>query len=388
MPFLTLLLACEQPLVQAPDPGSWTDLDLEVGVAGQPVGPHSTLYSDGDWSIRGPAGGTQEILTGPWQPELLDASGQPVALVNSPFTSHWEPYVQDTDHNDWAPRWIAPAGLTPGETYSFSSLFLDGDPAQPYPLDGELSFTVAELAPDTFSLEEGDVFRVEGYRLNVLDSILQAYGTSWLRIGQVTESQVRMELIIESDFRCRAVNAWVDRDGDSLRWQTQEIRLPYSQDIELVGQGIFVDLPLSADGDFIAGQASMTVQAAGFDALMAASNDDWQDGELCDLIAGFGASCFPCLEGEGECRHFYVSDLHAVALADAEAAAFDEDLPTCGVDASSLELPVIDLSGLDLDCGCTTAAGFSSASLGWLALALVRTRRRKKRKGGEDGKQA
>jgi hypothetical protein len=51
------------------------------------------------------------------------------------------------------------------------------------------------------------------------------------------------------------------------------------------------------------------------------------------------------------------------------------------VDLADIEAPVLDLSfleDLNFDCGCTTAAGFSSLSMGWLAMALVRTRRRRK----------
>ena len=58
---------------------------------------------------------------------------------------------------------------------------------------------------------------------------------------------------------------------------------------------------------------------------------------------------------------------------------------------ADIEAPVLDLSflnDLNFDCGCTTAAGFSSLSMGWLAMALVRTRRRRKKGAKEPSKKS
>ena len=385
MLFFTLL-ACPGPQGRDQVDVRMEDVSLEVGTSPESIGPDASLvFSASVVSRRQTLGETEvtELSDGPFVPVILDPLGEQVTLVPAPDPTFSEAYNTRPAPSD--ARLAAEGGFAPGAYTVSSAIDVDGTE---YALDPALSFLVQPTAWDRELLAPGDTFLVQDYRLHDLQSVLQGAGSSWIRVAEVDGDRSRMELIIESDYRCVAVNAWTDWTGDGSAWSQDSLSIQ-QEDITLTGYGIFTNLPLSQDGEqILSGQAHMVVDMSAVDLLLGADSDsDWDLGDTCGLIAGFGLSCGACLVGEPdrECLSVSLLDLNATRLGEEEAAAVGADLPPCGVDLADIEAPVIDLSFLEdfnFDCGCTTAAGFSSMSLGWLAMALVRTRRRRKKGQG------
>lgn len=377
---LLAFLACPGPGPLQSSEITLRDVSLSVGTDLAHVGPDSTLHLNADLvEIERGLGEPRVTLLsdGPFVPVVVDAQGQRIPLIAAPDTTLAEAYV---DHQAPPERWAAAGGLEPGD-YSVSTIEdLDG---AAYTLPEVFRFEVRPTAQGPNILQAGDTFLVNDYHLHDLAGLLQNYGSSWIRVAEVDGDRARMELIIESASRCVAVNTWTDWSGDGVAWSQDSLSIE-AEGQTLTGHGIFTALPLSTDGqELLGGQATMVVDMSSVDRLLAADSDDWELGDSCGLLAGFGIQCGTCLVGapEQECLALSLTDLHALRLSEEEAAALGTELPSCGIDLADIEAPVIDLSGLEnlnFDCGCTTAAGFSSMSLGWLALALVRTRRRKK----------
>lgn len=373
------LLACPAPEDRVEV--GMEEVRLEVGTSPESIGPDASLvFSAVVVSRRETPGETQvtELSDGPFLPVVLDPSGEQVTLVPAPDPTFSEAYNSLPVPDDG--RMTAEGGFAPGVHTVSSATGLDGSE---YDLDTELSFVVQPTTRDRELLAPGDTFLVKDYRLHDVQGVLQGAGSSWLRVAEVDGDRSRMELIIESDYRCVAVNAWTDWSGDGSAWSQDSLTLQ-QEDITLTGYGVFANLPVSQDGaQILSGQAHMVVDMSAVDLLLGSNDAEWDPGESCALLSGLGLRCGDCLVGEPgrECLSVSLLDLNATRLSDEEAAALDTDLPPCGVDLADIEAPVIDLSfleDLNFDCGCTTAAGFSSLSMGWLALALVRTRRRKK----------
>lgn len=383
--FLLAFLAC-------PGPGDVNQIDirlqdvsLDVGTSPESIGPDATLRFEAELVQRTERFGeteTELLSDGPFMPVILDEAGEVVELEPAPDPTFSEAYNSLPVRED--ARMAAEGGFAPG-AYTVSAA-IDEDGSE-YALDTALSFVVQPTTRDRELLAPGDTFLVQDYGLHDVEGVLQGAGSSWIRVAEVDGDRSRMELIIESDYRCVAVNAWTDWTGDGSAWSQDSLSIQ-QEDVTLTGYGIFTNLPVSQDGaQILSGQAHMVVDMSGVDLLLGRDDADWDLGDTCGLIAGFGLSCGACLVGEPdrECLSVSLLDLNATRLSEQEAAELGADLPPCGVDLADIEAPVIDLSfleDLNFDCGCTTAAGFSSMSLGWLAMALVRTRRRKKKAAG------
>ena len=378
---LLAFLAC-------PGPGSaiqvdirLQDVSLDVGTSPESIGPDATLRFDAALVQRTQQFGeteTQVLSEGPFRPVILDENGEVVELETAPDPTFSEAY------NSQPPAiqgWSALGGFAPGQYTVITAHDVD---ETPYALSPQVGFDVQPTAQDPELLVVGDTFLVQDFHLQGIEGVLHDQGSSWIRVAEREKDRTRLELIIESDYRCVAVNTWTDWSGDGFAWSQDSLHI--EQDgVQLSGYGIFTNLPLSQDAsEILSGQAHMVVDMSAVDQLMQANNPDWDDGESCSLIQGLGIDCGDCLVGEPghECLNVNLLDLHATRLSEQEADALGENIPSCGVDLADIQAPVLDLSFLEelnFDCGCTTAAGFSSMSLGWLAMALVRTRRRKKK---------
>lgn len=377
---LLAFLACPGPGPLQSSEITLRDVSLSIGTDPAHVGPDSTLHLSADLvEIERGEGEPQVTLLsdGPFVPVLVDAQGQRIPLRAGPDTSLAEAYV---DHQAPPERWAAAGGLEPGD-YSVSTI--EAPDGAAYTLPEVFRFEVRPTAQGPNILQAGDTFLVSDYRLHDMEGVLQNYGSSWIRVAEVDGDRARMELIVESASRCVAVNTWTDWSGDGVAWSQDSLSID-AEGLELTGHGIFTTLPLSTDGqELLGGQANMVVDMSAVDRLLAGDSADWQLGDSCGLLAGFGIQCGTCLVGapEQECLALALTDLSALRLSDEDAAELGDALPSCGVDLADIEAPAIDLSfleDLNFDCGCTTAAGFSSMSLAWLAMALVRTRRRRK----------
>lgn len=378
---LVTLLACPGPQGVNATEIRLSEVLLEVGTDPERIGPDATLRFEATLEQRTQRFGETEttiLSTGPFIPVVVDEDGQAVVLVDAPDPSFSQPYNALPTPSE---RWRAEGGFEPGE---YSVAWAAAANGETYPLEPPIGFVVQPTAQGPSAWRLGDTYLVQDYGLRGLEGILQGAGSSWIRVAEVDDERARLELIIESDYRCVAVNAWTDWSGDGGAWSQDSLSI--EQDgVSLSGYGIFTSLPLSQDGEqILSGQAHMVLDMSAVDRLMGVHNAEWEMGESCALLPGFGIDCGSCLVGEPdrECLSLSLLDLNAARLSEQEAAALGADLPPCGLDLADIEAPVIDLSfleDLNFDCGCTTAAGFSSMSLGWLAMALVRTRRRRRK---------
>ena len=378
--FFLALLACPGSLGEDQSELLIEVVRLEVGTDGASIGPDATLRFDANLvqrSERSDAIELELLSEGPFLPIILDESGARVQLVSAPDPTYSEAYNSEPPSQT---RLTAEGGFAPGQ---YSIEWVESDGWGDLEVQPPLRFEIQPTASERELLAVGDTFLVQDYRLHGLEGLLQDSGSSWIRVAETDGARSRLELIIDSDYRCVAVNAWTDWSGDGSAWSQDSLSIQ-QEDLTLTGYGIFTNLPLSEDGsEILSGQAHMVVDMSGVDQLLMLNDPDWDWGESCGLISGFGLSCGDCLVGEpgSECLTLSLLDLNATRISEQEAATFGSELPPCGVDLADIEAPVLDLSFLEdmnFDCGCTTAAGFSSLSMAWLAMALVRTRRRRK----------
>ena len=254
--------------------------------------------------------------------------------------------------------------LTPG---AYHVLGVTAPGGQLHGFSSPMEFEVQALAVDLDGLEAGQVWEVEHWIGEEWSRLALSHMRFFIRIAAARREQVDVQLLASSGGPpCGVVALSMDRDGAELRWSRRALTLPVRNGEPIALMGMELLLPISEGGEIAAGRAQLLAEAAGLDAAMGVNTPEWEAGDLCALTQ----SCLPCSDPELDCLPVHISDVWASPLSSDELAAFDgQEIQSCQADAQAL--PV-------LDCGCTTAAGFSSASLGWLALALVRTRRRKK----------
>lgn len=134
-------------------------------------------------------------------------------------------------------------------------------------------------------------------------------------------------------------------------------------------------LRLSPDGQLLAGGvAHAVVDMTSVDAAVSIEDVALEPGAACELTQGWDTQCVPCVDDPARtCMPVWVGQIDGAWVADPFP---DHDLPVCGVDLIDPAVDdTVDLGTLGCSCSAVPLVG---GAMGWFALALVRTRRKRR----------
>jgi hypothetical protein len=309
----------------------------------------------------------------PAQPDVRDASGEPVPLVPLFSGERLEGYVAE---GGFAPGVYEVVGSVEYQTVQQARF-------EVYP------YGMAPLDPTSLV---GRAWKVSDATLlpQLLDELVWAQLEDIepiVTIDAVTEEGVEFRVVLRTpEFDCVGFRdrATLDETGQRLRWTEDEatLTLPAGEgSVPVPLHDLHVELAWLAEDDSLGwGTGRGTGDLARLGEALAL------DQSACELLDALGVECEPCAEGtEATCLP---AGAVAGTLEETLEVPASSGLPLCGVDRLAAELPDLELPplscdfdldldlDLDLGCGCQVLRGRVGLPLVFAGLVLLARRRR------------